>query len=73
MKISVLLILLCLSLGACGQKGPLYLPPTSKPQPEVSAPQSAPKQPVTKQSATKQSKADQAEADQTNQPAALAE
>lgn len=38
MKIAVVLMLLCLSLGACGQKGPLYLPQPNKPQPEVDAP-----------------------------------
>lgn len=38
MKIAVVLVLLCLSLGACGQKGPLYLPQPNKPQPEVDAP-----------------------------------
>lgn len=51
MKIAVVLMLLCLGLGACGQKGPLYLPQPSKPQPEApapqaeSAPQSEPAQP----------------------------
>lgn len=38
MKIAVVLMLFCLSLGACGQKGPLYLPQPNKPQPEVDAP-----------------------------------
>lgn len=38
MKIAVVSMLLCLSLGACGQKGPLYLPQPNKPQPEVAAP-----------------------------------
>lgn len=38
MKIAVVLVLLCLGLGACGQKGPLYLPQPNKPQPEVAAP-----------------------------------
>ena len=35
MKIAATLIVLCLSLIACGQKGPLYLPQQNKPQPEV--------------------------------------
>lgn len=34
MKTAVVLMLLCLGLGACGQKGPLYLPQPAKPQPE---------------------------------------
>ncbi|MEN0036006.1 MAG: lipoprotein [Cellvibrio sp.] len=34
MKTAVVLMLLCLGLGACGQKGPLYLPQPVKPQPE---------------------------------------
>jgi predicted small lipoprotein YifL len=38
MKIVVVVISFCLTLGACGQKGPLYLPQPNKPQPEVSAP-----------------------------------
>ena len=38
MKTVVVLMLLCLSLGACGQKGPLYLPQPAQPQPEVAAP-----------------------------------
>jgi predicted small lipoprotein YifL len=38
MKTAVVLMLLCLGLGACGQKGPLYLPQPAKPQPEVKAP-----------------------------------
>lgn len=38
MKIVVVLMLLCLSLGACGQKGPLFLPQPNKPQPEAEAP-----------------------------------
>lgn len=37
MKIAVVFMLLCLSLGACGQKGPLYLPQPNKPQPEMGA------------------------------------
>jgi len=48
MKTAVVLILLCLGLGACGQKGPLYLPQPTKPQPETEAPRSpqpAPEQP----------------------------
>ncbi len=45
MKIAVVLMLLCLSLGACGQKGPLYLPQPAKPQPEAPAPQPEPAQP----------------------------
>jgi predicted small lipoprotein YifL len=45
MKIAVVLMLLCLSLGACGQKGPLYLPQPNKPQPEAPAPQAEPAQP----------------------------
>lgn len=40
MKIAVVFVLLCLSLGACGQKGPLYLPQPNKPQPP--APQTQP-------------------------------
>ncbi|HCS66620.1 MAG TPA: hypothetical protein DIW64_22580 [Cellvibrio sp.] len=47
MKIAVVSMLLCLSLGACGQKGPLYLP--NKPQPEASSPQAEPVQPEVKQ------------------------
>lgn len=39
MKIAVVLVLLCLILGACGQKGPLYLPQPNKPQPDAPAPQ----------------------------------
>lgn len=38
MKTAVVLMLLCLGLGACGQKGPLFLPQPAKPQPEVKAP-----------------------------------
>lgn len=38
MKIAAVLMLLCLSLGACGQKGPLYLPQSAKPLPGASAP-----------------------------------
>jgi|GEM_PF-2551358 len=38
MKIAVVFMLLCLSLGACGQKGPLFLPQPNKPQPEAEAP-----------------------------------
>lgn len=44
MKIAAVLMLLCLSLGACGQKGPLYLPQSANPQPEVSAQQAVPGQ-----------------------------
>jgi len=42
MKIAVVLMLLCLSLGACGQKGPLYLPQPNKPQPPAPQTQPAP-------------------------------
>ena len=44
MKTTAVFLLLGLSfgLGACGQKGPLYLPQPAKPQPEVSAPQAVP-------------------------------
>lgn len=49
MKIAVVLMLLCLSLGACGQKGPLYLPQPNKPQPEAPAPQAEPVQPKAEQ------------------------
>jgi len=49
MKIAVVSMLLCLSLGACGQKGPLYLPQPNKPQPEASSPQAEPVQPEVKQ------------------------
>ncbi len=57
MKIAVVLILLCLGLGACGQKGPLYLPQPAKPQPtnpqpEATAPQAEPAQPETNHPAT---------------------
>ena len=59
MKIAVVLVLLCLSLGACGQKGPLYLPQPNKPQPDAPAPQSEQAQPKVSQP-------------QGNQPATLA-
>jgi predicted small lipoprotein YifL len=59
MKIAVLLVLLCLSLGACGQKGPLYLPQPNQPQPDAPAPQSEQAQPKVNQP-------------QGNQPATLA-
>jgi predicted small lipoprotein YifL len=49
MKIAVLLVLLCLSLGACGQKGPLYLPQPNQPQPDAPAPQSEQAQPKVSQ------------------------
>jgi len=49
MKIAVVLVLLCLSLGACGQKGPLYLPQPNKPQPDAPAPQSEQAQPKVSQ------------------------
>jgi predicted small lipoprotein YifL len=65
MKIAVVFVLLCLSLGACGQKGPLYLPQPNKPQPEAPAPQTEPAQPKAEQS--------QAEPAATNQPATPAE
>lgn len=61
MKIAVVLMLLC--LGACGQKGPLYLPQPNKPQPP--APQTESAQPKAEQS--------QAEPAETNQPATPAE
>ena len=38
MKITVVLLLLCVGLGACGQKGPLYLPQPVKPKSEVVEP-----------------------------------
>ncbi|MGV8836620.1 LPS translocon maturation chaperone LptM [Cellvibrio sp.] len=57
MKIAVVFVLLSLSLGACGQKGPLYLPQPSKPQPPASQTQSA------------QPKADQPQANQPETPA----
>jgi predicted small lipoprotein YifL len=59
MKIAVVLVLLCLSLGACGQKGPLYLPQPNQPQPDAPAPQSEQAQPKVNQP-------------QGNQPATLA-
>lgn len=43
MKIAVVLVLLCLSLGACGQKGALYLPKPDNPQPPAPQTQPAPK------------------------------
>ena len=70
MKIAVVLMLLCLSLGACGQKGPLYLPQPTKPQPEASAPQTEPMQPKVEQTQVEQPSAEPAEA---NQPATPAE
>ncbi|MDR7088376.1 MULTISPECIES: LPS translocon maturation chaperone LptM [Cellvibrio] len=54
MKIAVVLMLLCLGLGACGQKGPLYLPQPNKPQPEAPAPQTEPAQPKADQPKTNQ-------------------
>jgi predicted small lipoprotein YifL len=43
MKTAVVLMLICFGLGACGQKGPLFLPQPAKPQPETkSAPAAAP-------------------------------
>ena len=44
MKIAVVLMLLCLGLGACGQTGPLYLP---EPEAKAPAPQAEPEQPKT--------------------------
>lgn len=64
MKIAVVFVLLCLSLGACGQKGPLYLPQPNKPQPPAPQAQPAP------QTEPAQPKADQPQA---NQPATPAE
>jgi len=70
MKFSVVLMLFCLSLAACGQKGPLYLPQPNKPQPEAPAPQAEPAQPKTEQSQVEQPSAEPTE---TNQPATPAE
>ncbi|HSX84488.1 MAG TPA: lipoprotein [Cellvibrio sp.] len=64
MKIAVVLILLC--LGACGQKGPLYLPQPAKPQPETPAPQA---ETPTPQAGSEQTKVDQPEANQSANPA----
>jgi len=49
MKFALVLVLLCLSLGACGQKGALYLPPPAQPQPEAPAPQAEPTPPKVEQ------------------------
>ncbi|MCE3251333.1 MAG: Prokaryotic lipoprotein-attachment site [Cellvibrio sp.] len=65
MKIAVVLISLCLSLGACGQKGPLYLPQPAKPQPEAPAPQAETPAP---QAGSEQTKVDQSEANQPANP-----
>lgn len=58
MKFAIVLMLLCLSLGACGQKGPLYLPQPVKPQPPAPqtqpAPQAEPAQPSAEQPETNQ-------------------
>ncbi|HSC66877.1 MAG TPA: lipoprotein [Cellvibrio sp.] len=51
MKTAVALMLLCLGLGACGQKGPLFIPQPAKPQPEVKAPPAAPPAPEQPQEA----------------------
>ncbi|HEY0891454.1 MAG TPA: lipoprotein [Cellvibrio sp.] len=62
MKIAVVFVLLCLSLGACGQKGPLYLPQPNKPQPP--APQTQPAPPAE----PAQPEADQSSASPTAKP-----
>jgi len=54
MKFAIVLALLCLSLGACGQKGALYLPAPAQPQPEATAPQSEPTAPKVEQPAADQ-------------------
>jgi predicted small lipoprotein YifL len=69
MKIAVLLVLLCLGLGACGQKGPLYLPQPNKPLPTDSQTGSAPQT----ESAQPKAEQPQTEPAKTNQPATPAE
>jgi len=39
MRVAILLLCVCASLSACGQKGPLYLPQSDKPAPEKAVPE----------------------------------